>query len=822
MEYKEKYLKYKKKYISLSNELKNSMTGGTMGEYSTLSNNKKNIKIAVCTLNQWVLDFENNELKIFSAIDIAYNNGAKIVLLPELVSCGYSCEDHFYEREVYFYSFNIIKKILPYSNNKDIIIALGCPIIHNDVKYNTIIFIYNGELILIRPKFILANNGDYREGRWFVPWPKDKFETFEFSLFDTIDSSYKKMECPIGIATINYDGVMIAAEICAELWGPSSINTELYLSGVDIILNGSGSYFEADKLNKRINLIKNATSKSGGVYIYSNLEGCDGNNLYFDGGSMISVNGKIINIEDRFDLIDCKVMIEEINLSEVFARRMKNNSYENQSSKQKKFPIIDIKKTNNKHDLFNVPIRETKYKKKYAEHQYLMEQDLVLNLIKTYSNMNDNDIDDDEISEVLNSSSCWIWDYLRRSGSSGFVLPLNGDADSAVTATIIYNMCYLAHNSYKLKYTKDSFNNNVKNFIDKFYSEKNKIYFEENIDNPEIFSKKLCELILNLVYFPTEISNSDETIEYENFFGKIEFIEKQNSIDKIKEIPLMSKKFLSKYLSYSIGCFHNLLDIRDIFNTNIHNIAKMLINDTNNSKIVKLLKMKQNKLEEEQKLLKKDKSQLNIPFKNIKTLNTYLLSQALPIFEKSRIQNEEYSKKYSFYLVLGSFNYDEILSGYCRKYDYSMTDVNLIGSLPTKYINRILKYSALKYNLFSLICILTAEKNDETGIDISYEQNYELGKMISNGYGPEDCLMKIENNFELRKIFSSSPNKKEDKPIDILRRFFSRYRINRNKAINLPPSVHLLSSSCNNSFNERPFLYKTSQSIYFQDDIIPE
>ena len=120
MEYKEKYLKYKKKYISLSNELKNSMTGGTMGEYSTLSNNKKNIKIAVCTLNQWVLDFENNELKIFSAIDIAYNNGAKIVLLPELVSCGYSCEDHFYEREVYFYSFNIIKKILPYSNNKDI------------------------------------------------------------------------------------------------------------------------------------------------------------------------------------------------------------------------------------------------------------------------------------------------------------------------------------------------------------------------------------------------------------------------------------------------------------------------------------------------------------------------------------------------------------------------------------------------------------------------------------------------------------------------------------------------------------------------------
>ena len=40
--------------------------------------------------------------------------------------------------------------------------------------------------------------------------------------------------------------------------------------GVEIIANASGSHHELRKLDSRLTLMKNATSKCGGVYMYSN------------------------------------------------------------------------------------------------------------------------------------------------------------------------------------------------------------------------------------------------------------------------------------------------------------------------------------------------------------------------------------------------------------------------------------------------------------------------------------------------------------------------------------------------------------------------
>lgn len=39
--------------------------------------------------------------------------------------------------------------------------------------------------------------------------------------------------------------------------------------------------------------------------------------------------------------------------------------------------------------------------------------------------------------------SCWLWDYLKKSGGSGFFLPLSGGVDSTSVALIVFNMCRL-------------------------------------------------------------------------------------------------------------------------------------------------------------------------------------------------------------------------------------------------------------------------------------------------------------------------------------------------------------------------------------------
>jgi NAD+ synthase (glutamine-hydrolysing) len=45
--------------------------------------------------------------------------------------------------------------------------------------------------------------------------------------------------------------------------------------------------------------------------------------------------------------------------------------------------------------------------------------------------------------EIKLGPACWLWDYLRRSKSNGFFLPLSGGIDSCSVALIVHSMCVL-------------------------------------------------------------------------------------------------------------------------------------------------------------------------------------------------------------------------------------------------------------------------------------------------------------------------------------------------------------------------------------------
>jgi hypothetical protein len=85
---------------------------------------------------------------------------------------------------------------------------------------------------------------------------------------------------------------------------PLSPHIAMGLDGVEIFTNSSGSHHELRKLNTRIELMKEATQKLGGVYLYSNQQGCDGDRLYYDGCALIAVNGEIVAQGSQFSLQD--------------------------------------------------------------------------------------------------------------------------------------------------------------------------------------------------------------------------------------------------------------------------------------------------------------------------------------------------------------------------------------------------------------------------------------------------------------------------------------------------------------------------------------
>lgn len=109
---------------------------------------------------------------------------------------------------------------------------------------------------------------------------------------------------PIGDAAIATKDTCLGYEICEELWTVKSSHIDLSLSGVEIIINSSGSYMQLRKAYITTDLVKSASFKAGGVYIFSNLRGCDGQRVYFNGCSAVALNGEIIARGKQFSLQD--------------------------------------------------------------------------------------------------------------------------------------------------------------------------------------------------------------------------------------------------------------------------------------------------------------------------------------------------------------------------------------------------------------------------------------------------------------------------------------------------------------------------------------
>ena len=439
------------------------------------------ITVSSCNLNQHCLDFKNNLKNIIESVKIAKSHNSQIRVGPELEICGYSCEDHYLEIDTVEHSWLMIEEIIKSNITENILCSFGMPVIYNHTLYNCIIYIYNNEILLIRPKKSLCSNGNYRETRYFTPWTKLK-KIFSYNLPLNIVKSNKQKTTMFGDAIISFNDIKIGTEMCEELWAPNSPNTDFGLQGVHIICNSSASHHQLKKLQYRTNLIKNSTSKNGGIYIYSNLIGCDGNRLYFDGLSLICCNGKFLSQCSQFSMKKVEVSSATINVKEIDIYRSSIKSRGVQASNIELYPEIKI-------DVFLC--------------NSLNQVSNKIN-IKFYNPM----------EEIALGPALWLWDYLRKSGLSGFFLPLSGGSDSSSTATIVYSMCKLLFDNFEL--IKDDLRRIVKNqdFIPKS-------------------AQEICSEIFYTCYMSTP-NNSENTRSY------------------------------AKNLALAIGANHSELDIQEI------------------------------------------------------------------------------------------------------------------------------------------------------------------------------------------------------------------------------------------------------------------
>nr|CAB3264188.1 glutamine-dependent NAD(+) synthetase [Phallusia mammillata] len=375
------------------------------------------IKLAVSCLNQWALDFQGNLERITEAIKQAHELGATYCLTPEISVSGYGCDDHFLEIDTERHCWEVLEELLQLEECKQMICDVGMPVVHRGSRFNCrIIFLFK-RILLIRPKTACCNELNYRELRWFVPWQKSK--TVEsYLLPQNICYVTGQSHVEIGDGIIETGDACIGSEICEELWTAENSHVSLGLDGVDIFTNGSGSQFSLQQLHRRMDLIKATTRKMGGAYLMCNQVGCDGGRIFYDGCSMIACNGDIVACTPQFSLKEVEVEVATVDLEDIRSFRVSKPSRSMQATKESEYPRIKI------HGFFMCP------------DGLISQHDLscTLPIQITYKTSEE---------EIEFSASNWLWDYLRRSGQSGFFLPLSGGVDSSSVACIVFAMCNL-------------------------------------------------------------------------------------------------------------------------------------------------------------------------------------------------------------------------------------------------------------------------------------------------------------------------------------------------------------------------------------------
>ncbi|KAI8923296.1 hypothetical protein BC831DRAFT_429144 [Entophlyctis helioformis] len=375
------------------------------------------VTLATCTLNQWALDFTGNLARIQQSIRLAKDAGAQYRLGPELEVPGYGCNDHFLEDDTVQHSWEVLAALLSDPTNHGIVCDIGMPVAFRGILYNCRVICRDGQILLIRPKRFMANDGNYREMRWFTAWTETK-TIHAFDLPDIISSINGQTSVSFGDGIVSFAGIKFGTELCEELFTPNSPHIQMSLDGVDVFTNGSASHHQFQKLNYRVNLIAGATEKCGGVYLYANQKGCDGERVYYDGCPLIVVNGQVVAQGAQFSLSEVEVITATVDLQDVRAYRAGLVSRALQASTMDMhYPVVSVGTT-----LVSKTLPKGRTLAKGRPVKFHTPDE-----------------------EIRLGPACWLWDYLRRTKSGGYFLPLSGGIDSCASALIVYSMCELVH-----------------------------------------------------------------------------------------------------------------------------------------------------------------------------------------------------------------------------------------------------------------------------------------------------------------------------------------------------------------------------------------
>ena len=272
------------------------------------------IKVAAATPKIKVADPAYSTEEILKIIDETEKNGASILVFSELTISGYTCGDLFLQQPLLTECKNQLLRIVKATENKSMLVVVGCPIVIKQKLYNCAVVISDGSILGIVPKTHLPNYSEFYELRHFTSGEgleEDLWFGEEFGYVNVaVNQLFKCKEIP---------ELVVACEICEDLWVPLPPSTYHAMAGATVICNPSASVETTTKESYRRSLVLLA------AYIYADAgEGESTQDVVYSGHHLICENGSVLAEAKRFTN---EIIYADIDVQKLAAERRKMTSF---------------------------------------------------------------------------------------------------------------------------------------------------------------------------------------------------------------------------------------------------------------------------------------------------------------------------------------------------------------------------------------------------------------------------------------------------------------------------------------------------------------
>ncbi|WP_058270889.1 NAD(+) synthase [Olsenella massiliensis] len=248
------------------------------------------VKVVAASPQVKVADVQAN---VESCVDVVTqaveDDGAKVIVLPELCVTGYTCADLFWQDALLDAAERGLRRLAQDVASLDALVVVGLPVRAGGKLHNCAAVLAHGRLLGLVPKLNVPNYNEFYELRHFAPGPRVP-RRVDLAGWHDVPFGANQLFCCEELPEL-----VVAVEVCEDLWVSEPPSISHARAGATLIVNLSASDAVVGKADYRRSLVVGQSARLVCAYAYASAGwGESTQDLVFSAHDLVAENGVLL------------------------------------------------------------------------------------------------------------------------------------------------------------------------------------------------------------------------------------------------------------------------------------------------------------------------------------------------------------------------------------------------------------------------------------------------------------------------------------------------------------------------------------------------